>query len=102
MILFFLIENCFKHGSSSDAGSPWINVEIKLQPEKIILLVENSKPSNPPNKDKNNHQLKHLRKRMDIMYNPNGYELKISEYEKSFKVYLELKQEFEKRHNTYR
>ena len=102
MILFFLIENCFKHGSSSDAGSPWINVEIKLQPEKIILLVENSKPSNQPNKDKNNHQLKHLRKRLDIMYNPNGYELKISEYEKSFKVYLELKTEFEKRHNTYR
>ena len=102
MILFFLIENCFKHGSSIDAGSPWINVEIKLDAEKIILEVENSKPSNQSNKDKNYPPLKHLRKRLDIMYNPNGYELKISDTEKSFKVYLELKQEFEKRYNTYR
>lgn len=102
MILFYLIENCFKHGSSLDAGSPWINVDIKLEPEKIILNVENSKPSNPVSTVQNEKQLKHLRKRLDIMYKPGGYDLKISESEKSFKVYIELKQEIENRNNTYR
>jgi len=102
MILFFLIENCFKHGSSLDAGSPWINVDIQSDAEKIILVVENSKPSNQLNSNKNNAQLKHLRKRLDIMYNPNGYELKISDNEKSFKVYLALKHEIENRPSIYR
>ncbi len=47
MILFLLIENSFKHGISLDAGSPWINVEIKSIPGEITLEVENSKSSNP-------------------------------------------------------
>ena len=102
MILFFLIENCFKHGSSLDAGSPWINVEIKVEPEKIRLEVENSKPSNQPPKSKNDNQLKHLRKRLEIMYNPPGYKLEVSDNENSFKVYLELKHDIENRANTYR
>ncbi len=102
MILFFLIENCFKHGSSLDAGSPWINVEIKVEPEKIRLEVENSKPSSQPPKSKNNNQLKHLRKRLEIMYNPSGYKLEVSDNENSFKVYLELKHDIEYRANTYR
>ena len=102
MILFYLIENSFKHGSSLDAGSPWINVDIKPDSEKIILQVENSKPSNPVNSVQNEKQLKHLRKRLDIMYKPNGYDLKISDREKSFEVYIELKHGIGNRNNTYR
>jgi LytS/YehU family sensor histidine kinase len=102
MILFFLIENCFKHGSSLDAGSPWINVEIKSEPEKIIFMVENSKPSNPGNKNKNDYQLKHLRKRLNLMYNPDGYDLKIWDNDNTYKVNIVLKQEIENRQNTYR
>ena len=102
MILFFLIENSFKHGSSLDAGSLWIYVEIKAEPGKIILLVENSKPSNPINGIKNGNQLQHLRKRLDIMYKPKGYDLRISDNENTYKVYIELKQEIENRKNTYR
>ncbi len=90
LILFYLIENSFKHGSSLDAGSPWINAEIKTGAEKIILLVENSKPSNPVIASQNEVQLKHLRKRLDIIYKPNGYDLKISNNENSYKVYVEL------------
>lgn len=102
MILFFLIENSFKHGSSLDAGSPWINAHIKVEPGKIILIVENSKPSNPGFGSKNENQLKHLRKRLDIMYKPNGYDLKISDNENFYQVYIELKQEIEFRRITYR
>jgi LytS/YehU family sensor histidine kinase len=95
MILFFLIENCFKHGSSLDAGSPWIKVEISSEPERILLLVENSKPVNPSKNHRNDIQLKHLRKRLDIMYKPSGYDLKIWDNDDSFKVHIELKQEIE-------
>ncbi|HRX10965.1 MAG TPA: histidine kinase [Draconibacterium sp.] len=90
LILFYLIENSFKHGSSLDAGSPWINAEIKTGTDKIFLLVENSKPSNPVIAGQGEIQLKHLRKRLDIIYKPNGYNLKISNNENSYKVYVEL------------
>jgi LytS/YehU family sensor histidine kinase len=91
MILFFLIENAFKHGSSLDAGTPWINAEIKTESEGIILLVENSKPSNPVSLNQKENQLNIIRKRLDILYKPNGYELKIEETKDIFKVYIKLK-----------
>jgi len=102
MILFFLIENSFRHGCSLDAGNPWINVGIKLEPGVTKLLVENSKPSNPAVINKNEQQLKHLRKRLDLMYNSGGYELKIWDKDNTYKVLIELKQEIENRQNTYR
>jgi len=102
MLLFSLVENSFKHGSSLDAGSPWINVQIKAFTEKIVFIVENSKPSNPVNGEPNGNQLKNLRKRLDIMYNPNGYELRIVNSEKLYQVFIELKHEIGKKQNTYR
>jgi LytS/YehU family sensor histidine kinase len=91
MILFTLFENSFRHGCSLDAGSPWINALIKAEPEKTYLTVENSKPSNPVDAVSTNKQLKHLRKRLDIMYSPKGYKLEISNNENTYKVNIELK-----------
>ena len=91
MILFYLIENSFKHGCSLDAGSPWINVDIRADTEKINLLVENSKPSNPAFELQTKNQLKHLRKRLEIIYKPNGFDLEISNKEKKYSVFIELK-----------
>lgn len=91
MILFYLLENSFKHGCSLDAGSPWINIEIKTGSDKIVLLVENSKPSNPVIAGQTKNQLKQLRKRLDIIYKPNGYGLNISNKENKYRVLIELK-----------
>ena len=44
MILFFFVENCFKHGSSLDAGVPWINVYVSVDGDNLTLTTENSKP----------------------------------------------------------
>ena len=101
MILFFLVENSFKHGSSLDAGSPWIDVDIKTGVGKIVLVVKNSKPSNPVS-GKSESRLIHLRKRLDLMYLPDGYEMKINETENLFEVNIELKHDIEYRKNSYR
>jgi two-component system, LytTR family, sensor kinase len=102
MILFFLIENSFRHGCSLDAGKPWLNIEIKLDTGKIKLLVENSKPLNPTAKKGSEKQLKQLRKRLNLMYSPGGYDLKINDNDNTYKVVIELKQEIENRQNIYR
>jgi LytS/YehU family sensor histidine kinase len=96
-----LIENAFKYGSSLDAGTPWINAEISAERERITLFVENSKPLNPVSADPTENQLKNLRKRLDIMYKANGYELKINETENLYSVKIILKQQIENREVTY-
>ncbi len=90
MILFTLFENSFKHGCSLDAGTPWINAYIKADSENIVLTVENSKPKNPVRNITDGKQLKHLKKRLDLMYTNKGYKLKIYDSENKFKVHIEL------------
>lgn len=105
MVLFFLVENCFKHGSSLDAGTPWIKIEVKIKEKRILLIAENSKPralEKNGTVEKNQYELKDLRKRLGIIYNQEGFNLKVKNLEKSFKVQLELKEEIEVQQIKYR
>ncbi|NQU53523.1 MAG: histidine kinase [Bacteroidetes bacterium] len=105
MVLFFLVENCFKHGSSLDAGTPWITIELKTDNGTILLSTENSKPRtfvNIGSEKSSKYELKNLRKRLEIIYQPEGYKLKVENFENSFKVKLELKERIEILQNKYR
>jgi len=105
MVLFFLVENCFKHGSSLDAGTPWIKIELKSEKENILLSTENSKPRTLENSKPevtSKYELTNLRKRLNIIYKPEGYWLKVENYEDRFKVNLKLKKRIENRQNKYR
>jgi len=97
MVLFFLVENCFRHGSSLDAGVPWINIRVKAEPGQLSLCTENSKP------DGNNTSatsydegegLKSLRKRLELLYSPGGYEWNIENGAKLFKLKIVLKNNY--------
>lgn len=92
MILFILVENCFKHGCSFDAGSPWIKIDIKAENGKIFLKAENSKPKTKLKQEDalKGRQLSNLRKRLELIYSPTGFVLKISDKEESFKVEIEI------------
>jgi len=105
MLLFVLVENSFKHGSSLDAGSPWININVRAEHGKIILATENSKPKtifkNEADYEKGKG-LKSLKKRLEIIYGTKGYLLEIKNEESLFSVKLELSEKIENRQNTYR
>lgn len=93
MILFILVENCFKHGSSLDAGTPWIKIDVKTESAKILISVENSKPAKIQNlkyQKKEHIQLTNLRKRLEIMYLPERFKLNITDAKNTFKVNIEL------------
>lgn len=107
MILFFLVENCFKHGSSLDAGVPWIKIYAGVENDKIKLTTENSKPRSAVEKhvdEREGEGFKNLIKRLNILYTPDGYHLQIDNREATFKVVLELetKQKVEVLQRTYR
>ncbi|MCY1723362.1 histidine kinase [Prolixibacteraceae bacterium Z1-6] len=105
MVLFLLVENSFKHGSSLDAGTPWIKIDVRAESGKITLSAENSKPKTILKHDfdiEKGRGFKSLKKRLDIIYQPQGYQLKIEEQDVFFKVLLELKENIEFRQTTYR
>ena len=103
MLLFFLVENCFKHGSSLDAGTPWIKIFLATENGIISISTENSKPKTVANSELNkNNDLISLRERLDIIYKSNGYKLTIENFENIFKVNLDLTVGFEIIQNKYR
>ena len=105
MVLFLLVENSFKHGSSLDAGAPWITILVQATDEKIIIETENSKPEGLQKKTKEIERgsgYSGLKRRLNIIYDGQGYNLKVKDLGDRFKVRLELKSTHEDRHITYR
>ena len=105
MVLFLLVENSFKHGSSLDAGTPWLKVLVKGEEGKVLLSAENSKPKNAmpqEYKTEKGSGLKSLKKRLELIYRTEAYKLLIEEKETVFKISLELKEQIEFRKKTYR
>ena len=105
MVLFLLVENSFKHGSSLDAGTPWLKVLVKGEAGTMLLAAENSKPRTAMPKEYKSEKgsgLKSLKKRLDLIYKPEAYQLEIENKETEFKISLKLKEQIEFRQITYR
>ena len=105
MVLFLLVENSFKHGSSLDAGTPWLKLSVKGENGNIFLSAENSKPKSTFAKEygfEEGKGLKSLKKRLDLIYKSDAYNLKIDDKETTFRINLELKEQVEFRQITYR
>lgn len=89
-LLFPLVENCFKHGSSADAGKPWIEISQNCRSGKISFETANSVPKRVhlPVSHQENGLFK-FRQRLELIY-PKKYKLELSEEEEKFTVKLEL------------
>lgn len=90
-ILFTLVENCFKHGSSPDAGKPWIKILLRSDEGQITFETKNSIPA----KCRNNlafqeKGLSKLRQRLELIYAQN-YSLILKCESLEFSAILELK-----------
>lgn len=105
LVLFVLVENSFKHGSSLDAGTPWITIKVVTSDKQIQLETENSKPKtiHKSNKDYTNGPgFKSLNKRLEIIYGNDGYSLKVETNDTHFKVKINLIAQIEDWQSTYR
>lgn len=89
-LLFSLVENCFKHGSSIDAGNPWISLTLSCDNGFIWFVAKNSVPDKYRITDAFQEKgLAKLRKRLDLIY-PGKHILRLNEELKEFTVRLEL------------
>lgn len=89
-LLFTLVENCFKHGSSTDAGQPWIILSLDCGKNRICFETKNSIPKKPhPAVSFQEKGLSELRQRLEFVY-PKKFSLTLKEGHQEFTVKLEL------------
>ena len=87
MIIFPLVENCFKHGVSTTNQKSWIKLFLIVSGYKLEFTAENSKTNNKP--QQGGLGLSNLKKRLDLIYIDN-YKLNITESDDKFTVKLDL------------
>jgi hypothetical protein len=91
MLLFTFVENCFKHGSSKDPGSPWIFIRIKTTEDWMYFQARNSLPeSKPTPRNTTGLGLANIQKRLGLIY-PGQHVLRIEMKEDCFEVNLDIK-----------
>jgi two-component system, LytTR family, sensor kinase len=92
MILFFMAENCVKHGSKPDTGAPWLQISIHASPELLVLSAVNSKPFGGNGyRNLDGKGLMNLKKRLEILYPEDGYLLQVEDNELIYRIDLQFK-----------
>ncbi|WP_420321325.1 sensor histidine kinase [Flagellimonas sp.] len=95
MLLVPLIENCFKHGASKNIGDMHICVDVNVTDDFLNFKVSNTVPKKDSNSKAKTSGggigLSNVKKRLELGYSPEDYELSIFEKDNMFHVDLKLK-----------
>lgn len=92
LLMLPLIENAFKHGASEMTEEAWINIDLDVDADRLLLKVSNSRPSQPADhRDAacGNIGLQNLKKRLELMY-PERHLLTTIEEEDLYLAILQL------------
>lgn len=70
LLMLPLVENAFKHGAAETVDSPWINIEIFIAGDQLILKISNSKPETINMADKKHGRigLSNVQQRLKLLY----------------------------------
>lgn len=88
LLLFPLVENCFKYGSSDDPGNPWIRLRIVCGKGVLRFSASNSIYTSPGSIKDNGDQLAERLKKIL----PGRHKLKIERTGNIYKVHLEVQE----------
>lgn len=86
LIILPFVENCFKHGASESLIQSWVKIRIDVQPETIVVKVENSKAENGHGR-KEGIGIQNVTRRLDLLF-PDRYTLKVVNEASTFLVVL--------------
>ncbi len=91
MLLFSFVENCFEHGSSTETGSSWINIWLRIKSKNIHFRAENSMPEMLISIGEEGYSgsVKKIRRRLELLY-PGRYQLSIAENREKYAVDLKM------------
>jgi len=88
LMILPLIENCFKHGTSSMIERPWLTLTIGLVDNKMSVHIVNGK-ARIPEKSVVGIGLENLKRRLELLY-PDNHLLTITDEEEVYIVNLEI------------
>jgi len=89
LILLSLVENAFKHGASTDAGSPFIAINLNLQHNSLSFKVRNSTIGETAEVNVNGIGLNNISRQLELVY-PSRYELNIQSSHNIYEVELKI------------
>lgn len=91
MLLIPFLENSFKHGINGSMENSWIDFDLTVADNMLMMRIENGIAETQEVSDLK-HQgigLKNVKRRLDLLY-PEDYELNIQEYKDIFVVVLKI------------
>ncbi|MDX1365773.1 MAG: histidine kinase [Arenibacter latericius] len=95
MLLIPLVENCFKHGANKNIGEMDITIDIDIGESFLNFKAINTIPENKTNLSPLTKEggigLENVKKRLELGYAPEDYQLAIFKKDKTFNVILKLK-----------
>ncbi|MBX2922966.1 MAG: histidine kinase [Chitinophagaceae bacterium] len=70
LLMLPLVENAFKHGTAATIDNPWINIQLHIQNNDLILNISNSKPemNNVLDNSAGKIGIENVRKRLNLLY----------------------------------
>lgn len=91
LLLLPFVENSFKHGASNDLESPFIDLKIKTEDNRLIFSISNSYRSESGKFERYNERigLKNVKRRLELLY-PDKHYLEIIQKQDIFDVNLKL------------
>jgi len=95
MLLIPLVENCFKHGASKNIGEMRINIDLDVAGSFMTFKIANTIPQANTSRNLPTRAggigLPNVKKRLELGYGKNDYNLSIFEEGNMFTVLLKLK-----------
>lgn len=95
LLLLPFIENAFKHGVNKNIGKVKITIDFKVSDDFLYFSISNPKPAdiiyNKKEKSFGGIGLINVKKRLNLGYKKEDYELEIKDDHQSFKVNLKIK-----------
>lgn len=89
MLLYSLVENCFKHGSSPDPDLPWIKIVLRVQNNIMTFEAQNSIPKKQKRINPEGVGLLNSKRRLELIH-PQNHQLVIREENNEFYVKVEI------------
>ena len=97
ILLLSFVENAFKHGANKNFGKIKIDIKFKIKNDFLYFYISNPTPAITTFKQRLNKEggigLKNVKKRLELGYKKDDYDLKIEENDDLFIVNLKIKVE---------
>lgn len=96
LLMLPFLENAFKHGTSEQLDTPWLNVSISVKQNVMLCKIANSKNEYVPY-SMNGIGIDNVKRRLNFLY-PGKHELKMNDEGNFFVVSLLINLKKEKKH----